>query len=864
MYGVIRLVDDDSDTATEGEEEIRARELRKQEVRVEPPVVHTDTGTDTEVKSTSNLLDPKNSELPDILSSHDKLKPHNKSLDNLSGSSPDSADFDSCIGSPDKSDILTSKSLKVNHLTKSATVGALGPAKVKRNFVIPPKEQRKTFGKEFIPTQQLPEPQPLLIIKRTPSKINLPPEVGKPKVALKANINIESKKYFGEASAKTVTKPPPKPILKRAETLKNSANQSKLVKQISLPETDVEKENTKSSQSFNFEPEDSDIRDVDNYIEDLLAKKDELLKPIDPSKYTFTCTNEDEEEKVSSSIEDLLKALEVETKVDPSEIADKPEEKIEDLLNWMDNLDHQTQERKVYRSYSDVKYKNLERILKAPKKADAVISKIPKDNLTYFERHMSGKSIDPEQVDCNFKLTRSKTDVFCNKPRTSVDLDAVTNVDIKKVLMKFEKQNTEDELDSKPPLNLPKRKSFSNFKFAAKHQDNTDSSDGCKKTLLNSKSMVNVSQIRENLLNKARSTSNSRRNSYNENLQNDNSGKVESRNKELENEDQELCNILKDIEDFVDSTINKIGSTNTGEQVDKQKEQILTENKENVGQNKMISNESNQKNNVKTSNGNITEIAKQKESEVKCSEQDEIENKSEVLQEKNKSNCSSKKRQDKMPQHLNKPKNQCKEVEQTTEVNETNNNLPKTASNVSLCAEINNVNGSTESVHSFRSAVDNPNLLEEKDTPTQYSVTVNVTESRVYPQFQQNNTTPTINIDDLYAKVNKENKNTAPPSPTPRRNKTEIETPQRPKRQKSFEGKKNPATAFKSQIPVPVNSAVQTPVVPHRKRSTNSLPQCPESGPKKETVKSFNAPKPQKVEVRNRDSKSKEKDCCLQ
>ncbi|CAH0547361.1 unnamed protein product, partial [Brassicogethes aeneus] len=43
--------DDESDTATEGEDEIRARELRKQEVNVEPPVVHTDTGTDTEVVS---------------------------------------------------------------------------------------------------------------------------------------------------------------------------------------------------------------------------------------------------------------------------------------------------------------------------------------------------------------------------------------------------------------------------------------------------------------------------------------------------------------------------------------------------------------------------------------------------------------------------------------------------------------------------------------------------------------------------------------------------------------------------------------------------------------------------------------------
>ncbi|XP_028150111.1 F-actin-monooxygenase Mical isoform X8 [Diabrotica virgifera virgifera] len=40
---------EESDTATEGEEDIRARELRKREVCVEPPIVHTDTGTDTEI-----------------------------------------------------------------------------------------------------------------------------------------------------------------------------------------------------------------------------------------------------------------------------------------------------------------------------------------------------------------------------------------------------------------------------------------------------------------------------------------------------------------------------------------------------------------------------------------------------------------------------------------------------------------------------------------------------------------------------------------------------------------------------------------------------------------------------------------------
>ncbi|XP_031346644.1 F-actin-monooxygenase Mical-like isoform X2 [Photinus pyralis] len=43
--------DEEDEPATEGEEEIRARELRKQEVRVEPPVIQTDTGSDTEIVS---------------------------------------------------------------------------------------------------------------------------------------------------------------------------------------------------------------------------------------------------------------------------------------------------------------------------------------------------------------------------------------------------------------------------------------------------------------------------------------------------------------------------------------------------------------------------------------------------------------------------------------------------------------------------------------------------------------------------------------------------------------------------------------------------------------------------------------------
>jgi len=53
MYLFNGLLDDESDTATEGEEEIKAREIRKQEVCLRIPNISsatTDTGSDTEVK----------------------------------------------------------------------------------------------------------------------------------------------------------------------------------------------------------------------------------------------------------------------------------------------------------------------------------------------------------------------------------------------------------------------------------------------------------------------------------------------------------------------------------------------------------------------------------------------------------------------------------------------------------------------------------------------------------------------------------------------------------------------------------------------------------------------------------------------
>lgn len=59
-YILISLLDDESGTATEDEEDVRARELRKQEVwlKVPPRNCDTDTGSETEVKQSQDSIDP--------------------------------------------------------------------------------------------------------------------------------------------------------------------------------------------------------------------------------------------------------------------------------------------------------------------------------------------------------------------------------------------------------------------------------------------------------------------------------------------------------------------------------------------------------------------------------------------------------------------------------------------------------------------------------------------------------------------------------------------------------------------------------------------------------------------------------------
>nr|CAI5821321.1 unnamed protein product [Callosobruchus analis] len=376
-------------------------------------------------------------------------------------------------------------------LAKSATSGELSQKKPVRNFVIPKKDKNPPlFGQEFVPKFQTVEQQPLLIIKRTPSKINLPKET-KPKVALNTKM-LDTKKYFGlQDSAK---KPPKRAGIgpKAGETVTKEAAKSPvkgprgqcLVKQQSLPETAGERLGVRKT-SFNFEVEDEDLNDIDGYIEELLKNEKELEKPVDPDKFKHV-SDEDQpktkDEKVDSSIEDLLKALEVETGVKDTEAeieqprefisqfsgeagTNKPEDKIEDLLSWIEDLDHDVRDTDRAKSFSDFKYKNLERVLKANDEdlKGRVVGKLPTRNLSFFEQHLSGRPLVERRRDTSDDsdssddknvagrarklrrslgggLKRSKTEsqLKRNEPRNSVDLDMGSKVDIKKMLKVFE------------------------------------------------------------------------------------------------------------------------------------------------------------------------------------------------------------------------------------------------------------------------------------------------------------------------------------------------------------------------------------------------------------------------------------------
>lgn len=417
--------------------------MRKQEVRVDPPVVQTDTGSDTEVKMSCISNDIL---VPISINNHrsSDLNNSNVSLASVDYNTADSGEFYSkeiysidYKSKEEENNDNECSNTNFNSLFRSATVDSLNNTK------------KKAFGKEFIPKVKLPEPSPLLIIKRTPSKINLPSEPGKPKVVIKPNAEVV-KKYFGDT---TVKSRPPKPIMK--PTSKKEVKQPSPEKKKTPP--------LDRRVSFSFEPEESDIKELDNYIENLIANEAELLNPSKPKTPEVSSSLE----SICSSLDDLLKALEMETNTNDEVETD---EKITDLLDWMDDLQYQEG------SMGDTKYKKLEESLKKPQRTESLVSKIPRNSITFFERQFLGKRVE------NYGLSRSKTDVYCNqKHRSSVDLDAVSKVDVKKVLQKFENGTCE-------PTKIQKRQSLGNIDFKAPHNES-------KNLQLNSAKLVTAANV---------------------------------------------------------------------------------------------------------------------------------------------------------------------------------------------------------------------------------------------------------------------------------------------------------------------------------------------------------------------------------
>ena len=178
----------------------------------------------------------------------------------------------------------------------------------------------------------------------------------------------------------------------------------------------------KSQPGYNFEPQDSDLEQLDDYIEDLIENEDKLYVPTgrEPALTLTTpsLSSSSSSSTQSQSIDDLLSALESEIHEDKSNVI-ASSGRVSELLGWMKEMDFgQNSAENTKQSYNELKYKNLEKLLKRSEKS-SFISKIPQDNLCFFERKMSGVQ------DQNFALERSKTD-----PNLSVS--------VKNIARKFE------------------------------------------------------------------------------------------------------------------------------------------------------------------------------------------------------------------------------------------------------------------------------------------------------------------------------------------------------------------------------------------------------------------------------------------
>lgn len=866
--------DSDSDTATEGEEEIRARELRKQEVRVEPPVVQTDTGTDTEVKTNLDYLPP------DILSDHPSSfaslhkSPSNYSISSEVFKSAESdVDYNMNKTYVDPSVVVgkltiskppvDSSTKKSNPLARSATASSLTSSKPKRNFVLPPKEQRKSIGEVFQEKVKLDEP--LLVIRRTPSKVTLPKEI-KPKVAVNAK-GLDTSKYFG------LPKIPQKSKIKRGDTAV-TRSRPPLIKQASLPET----ANEKNEATFNFDLKESDLDHVDDYIEDLLSKKDELEKPVDYSKYATQnhedISPENEKEELSSSIEDLFKALEEVTDVPHREMQKESDEKIDDLLKFMEELDHQTPERKVYRSVSDVKYRNLERLLKSPQRSESVVSKLPRNNLSFFETILKGKetprdsSSDENLAEPRTRgLCRSKTEIHFNrgnkKQRTSVDVDAVGKVDIKSVLKKFESFEQEDELKApKPEKKIIKRMSLGNFRDLG--------TEGAKisklPAILKPKPIGNTIQKFESEPKKFK--------------------KVEYKKREprrvltTKYDEKSYEDTIKDLEKFVDEAIGDIGASKKLPEV---KSNELGKSKSDWCVNITVSSKVNPeflKLQEKRAENPLTGVNNEQQTNLYDNVGSNVNSDILRLHDEKLDENSSKDQNIKQKNSILKDKSDefNQDLDFSQEMKDFNEAMSALTEESTL--------DSTSEPHNFSKAVDSSDSSEtENIEPVIGKITDNI------PQVIITNGVP-ADIDDLYAKVNKCKPPLEPPPPVPHRRKHSHGElpgaplpPPRAARQKSLEAKTS-------------NNENVLPVAPHRRRSTTASPLLPrrkhevnEPKPldtngrststgnlevKREVVRSFETAKPQLVTIRSQSSenvskfppkfgrKDKDKDCCIQ
>ncbi|XP_030753710.1 F-actin-monooxygenase Mical-like isoform X2 [Sitophilus oryzae] len=795
--------DSDSDTATEGEEEIRARELRKQEVRVEPPVVQTDTGTDTEVKTNLDYLPP------DILSDHPSSfaslhkSPSNYSISSEVFKSAESdVDYNMNKTYVDPSVVVgkltiskppvDSSTKKSNPLARSATASSLTSSKPKRNFVLPPKEQRKSIGEVFQEKVKLDEP--LLVIRRTPSKVTLPKEI-KPKVAVNAK-GLDTSKYFG------LPKIPQKSKIKRGDTAV-TRSRPPLIKQASLPET----ANEKNEATFNFDLKESDLDHVDDYIEDLLSKKDELEKPVDYSKYATQnhedISPENEKEELSSSIEDLFKALEEVTDVPHREMQKESDEKIDDLLKFMEELDHQTPERKVYRSVSDVKYRNLERLLKSPQRSESVVSKLPRNNLSFFETILKGKetprdsSSDENLAEPRTRgLCRSKTEIHFNrgnkKQRTSVDVDAVGKVDIKSVLKKFESFEQEDELKApKPEKKIIKRMSLGNFRDLG--------TEGAKisklPAILKPKPIGNTIQKFESEPKKFK--------------------KVEYKKREprrvltTKYDEKSYEDTIKDLEKFVDEAIGDIGASKKLPEV---KSNELGKSKSDWCVNITVSSKVNPeflKLQEKRAENPLTGVNNEQQTNLYDNVGSNVNSDILRLHDEKLDENSSKDQNIKQKNSILKDKSDefNQDLDFSQEMKDFNEAMSALTEESTL--------DSTSEPHNFSKAVDSSDSSEtENIEPVIGKITDNI------PQVIITNGVP-ADIDDLYAKVNKCKPPLEPPPPVPHRRKHSHGElpgaplpPPRAARQKSLEAKTS-------------NNENVLPVAPHRRRSTTASPLLP-------------------------------------